>query len=378
LLPSADTGLGINLTLSAVTGVNDNQGWLSTDIGRSVRYRKGNNGPWSWAVITSITSTTIAVADIREASTFSHVWQVDDTPSGNIFVDETDDANSDTNADWTLFPATEAIGDYVAFGLTNTFSQITFDYANGTAGVGGVVTWEYWDGTAWAALTGVTDNTTSFTVAVADGLTVSWTTPSDWAKQTISTSASLYFVRSRITTVYSTNPVMDQGTVQILTTQVAVTAFRLGAWSGTTGYPQTGDFFEERLYIAATDDNPQTFSATQTADFENMKPDDGADTVEADDALNHTLSARGVDGIRWLSSGDDVLSIGTQGGVWIPTSDGAVVTPLDITVRKQTGRGVARIQPVRIDDTVLFIHRAERTLHEFVFSFERMDLQPLI
>lgn len=66
LLPAAATGLGINLTLSAVTGVNDDQGWLSTDVGRLVRYQKAaGTGPWGYAIIVSITSSLIAVADVR-------------------------------------------------------------------------------------------------------------------------------------------------------------------------------------------------------------------------------------------------------------------------------------------------------------------------
>lgn len=216
LIPSAATGLGINLTLSAVTGVNDGDGWQSTDIGRLVRYKK--SATWGYAVITSITSTLIAVADVR----------------------------SDFEA-----------------------------------------------------------------------------------------------------------------------TPTAVTTWKLGAWSGTTGYPQQGEFFEERLYGAATTDNPQTFWASQTGDFENMKPDDGSDTIEADDALSYTLSTNQVNAIRWLSASEDTLAIGTTGGEWVPRSEGAVISPLDISVRRQTSHGSARVQPVRIGSVVLFAQKAKRKIREF-------------
>ena len=145
---------------------------------------------------------------------FSHVWQVDDTPSDNAFVDETTDANDAGAADWTLFTGTEAIGDYAAFGYTTVFGQVKFDYVGGTAGVGGVVAWEYWNGSAWTALAGVVDETSGFTTAVADDLDVRWTIPSDWAALIINGSASLFWVRAKITTVYSTNPVLDQGFIR--------------------------------------------------------------------------------------------------------------------------------------------------------------------
>lgn len=148
------------------------------------------------------------------------------------------------------------------------------------------------------------------------------------------------------------------------------TRWQLGSWSETTGYPQAAVFFEQRLYVAATTDQPQTFWASQTGDFENFKPDDDADVVEADDALNFTLAADDVNAIRWLSANEDALVIGTAGGEWVPTSDGIVITPLDINVRRQTAHGSARIQPVRSGNTVVFVQRANRKLREFGFSFE--------
>lgn len=143
----------------------------------------------------------------------SQAWQVDVSGAPD-FVDVTTDLNDVGAADIEPFPATEAVGDYFAVGRAHTtFSQIIFDYAGGTAGVGGVVVWEYWDGSAWTALTGVTDNTTGFTAAAADGLTVSWTVPSDWA-QLVLNGVQAYYVRARITTVYTTDPVLDQAYVQ--------------------------------------------------------------------------------------------------------------------------------------------------------------------
>jgi hypothetical protein len=150
----------------------------------------------------------------------------------------------------------------------------------------------------------------------------------------------------------------------------ADTRWRLGSWSETTGYPQAASFFEQRLYVGGTSDQPQTFWASQTADFVNFRPDDGAGTIEADDALDFTLSADNVNAIRWISAGEDTLAIGTEGGEWIPTANGLVITPLDITVRRQTTHGSARMQPVRIGSAALFLQRAKRKIREFIFSWE--------
>jgi len=221
LLPSLATGLSINLTLSSTVGVNDGAGWLSSDVGRLVRYKKATI--YGWAIITGITSSLIAVADVKK--------------------------------------------DFEA-------------------------------------------------------------------------------------------------------TPTAQTTFSLGAWSGTTGYPQVASFFEQRLYVGATIIQPQTLWGSQTADFENHTPDNFSGTVESDDALNFTLAADDVNAIRWISAGGDTMVIGTDGGEWIPSSTGAVITPLDITIRRQTTKGVANLQPIRIDSTVLFIQKGLRKLRELVFSFD--------
>ena len=141
---------------------------------------------------------------------FDQIWHVDIT--GPTFVDETVDANSTAAADWDIFPLTEAAGDYLAIGQTERFSHVSFDNLGGTAGVGGVVVWEYWNG-AWTALSGVTDGTTGFTIAVVDNQVLTFTMPTDWVAMVLNGSASLFYIRARITTVYTTNPVYDEGRV---------------------------------------------------------------------------------------------------------------------------------------------------------------------
>jgi hypothetical protein len=156
----------------------------------------------------------------------------------------------------------------------------------------------------------------------------------------------------------------------------ADTRFRLGSWSETTGYPSVGAFYEQRLTAANTTDQPQNFWMSNTGDFENYSPDsanvsdnwDG--TVQDDDSIDFEISADNVNAIRWLSAGEDTLSIGTSGGEWIPKSDGIVLTPSDISVRRQTTHGSAQIEPVRVDNIVLFTQRAKRKIREFGFTFE--------
>lgn len=158
-----------------------------------------------WRPFTQWKSTAAPLAQTGA----SQVWQVDDS-GGPSFVDETTDFNDAGANDVDPFPATEAVDDYMAVGFTQAFGDLVLNV--GTAGVGGVVAWEYWNGTTWTALSGVTDGTTDLTTSGENSVT--FTVPQDWAALILNGSASLFYVRARVTTVYSTNPIITQGFVQ--------------------------------------------------------------------------------------------------------------------------------------------------------------------
>lgn len=141
------------------------------------------------------------------------VWQV--VAVGPVYVDETADANDAGAGDWAIFAASEAVEDWMAIGQAVPFTSVTFSAAGGTAGVDAgslAIAYEFWDGAAWTALTGVSDGTTMFTAGATAGQVFSFTQPSTWAASVINGSDSLYFIRFRITAgSYSTDPLYTSG-----------------------------------------------------------------------------------------------------------------------------------------------------------------------
>src|SRR3546814_19284239 len=71
-------------------------------------------------------------------------------------------------------------------------------------------------------------------------------------------------------------------------------------------------------------------------------------TVEADDALDYTISSNQVDAIVSMAASADDMFILTSGGVWRPTSSGVTMTPPDITVKRTVSSAVANIMPLNI------------------------------
>jgi hypothetical protein len=143
------------------------------------------------------------------------VWQV--VAAGPTFVDETTDANDAGAGDWAIFAAGEVVGDYMAIGQAVPFTSITFSSAGGTAGVDAgslALAFEFWDGAAWSALTGVVDGTALFTAVAGAGQVFSFTQPSTWAQLALNGSDPLYFIRWRITAgSYSTDALYTSGFV---------------------------------------------------------------------------------------------------------------------------------------------------------------------
>jgi hypothetical protein len=115
---------------------------------------------------------------------------------GGVFTDETDEANSAAADDMTLLPAVPVADvDRYNFGFDSQASSFSLNV--GTAGTGTyTIVWEYWNGTAWAALAGVTDGTTDFQTAGLN--TVSWTAPTDWTLSTVNGQGPYYYVRAEV------------------------------------------------------------------------------------------------------------------------------------------------------------------------------------
>ena len=144
----------------------------------------------------------------------------------------------------------------------------------------------------------------------------------------------------------------------------AETHWRLGAFSGTTGYPSAVAFFEQRLFFGGTTEQPQTIFGSRSGEFENFAPS-SLDTG----AIVNTIATDEVNSIRWLSAGA-VMAVGTAGGEFTLTSSTQQegVTPSNVRVVRQGTRGCHTTRPIRIDSRVLFIQFHQRKLRELSFD----------
>tara|TARA_B100000029_G_C17590666_1_gene962392 strand:- start:805 stop:3546 length:2742 start_codon:yes stop_codon:yes gene_type:complete len=146
----------------------------------------------------------------------------------------------------------------------------------------------------------------------------------------------------------------------------AVTTWKLGAFSDTTGHPACVSFFEQRLVFADTSDQPQTLFFSKSGDYENM-----TSGTSSDDAMVYTIASNQVNAIESLKA-TRTLIVMTTGGEYSVTSGSSqdAITPTNINIRKQSNYGSAGVDALSIGNATIFLQRAKRKIRELAYNFD--------
>jgi len=162
-------------------------------------------------------TTVDAVYFLQNPVTVGQFWNYD--LGTTTYTDKTTSVNSITQAPFVLFDDAPATGDLIYIGAASIFLglNITLSVAgvdNGTT----AIDWEYWNGTAWTDLS-ETDVNTGASIFTSSG-SFNWSYPYGWARTTVNSSESLYFIRGTLTDDYSTDPQVAAVTIQDAVSEV--------------------------------------------------------------------------------------------------------------------------------------------------------------
>ena len=146
----------------------------------------------------------------------------------------------------------------------------------------------------------------------------------------------------------------------------AVTDWKLGSFSDTTGHPSCVSFFEQRLVFAATSDQPQTMFFSKSGDYENM-----TSGTDADSAMIYTIASNQVNAIKSLKATRTLICM-TTGGEYAVSSGTSqdAITPSNINIRKQSNYGSAGVDALSIGNATIFLQRAKRKIRELAYNFD--------
>lgn len=173
-------------------------------------------------------------------------------------------------------------------------------------------------------------------------------------------------------TAFTSSTVVSFLVVAALGATGAVTTWKLGAFSQTTGYPGVITFHEQRLALANTPNQPQTVFMSVSADFFNYAPTDNTGVVADNNSIVYTIASSQVNSILWMESGTTLL-IGTAGGEWQVTAPSVAspLSPTNIKITPQTNYGsTANVRSVRVGYSVLFLQRSACKAREMVYEFQ--------
>lgn len=150
---------------------------------------------------------------------------------------------------------------------------------------------------------------------------------------------------------------------------VATATWRLGAFSDTTGWPTSVQFFQGRLFWF----KGNNIYGSVSSGFNDFSPTEPDSSVEDSNSLQEIISG-GADSseINFAIDIQKGLALGTLGGEWIFRSGqlSAALTPTNKAASRSTTFGCKKVRPVRVGEAVLFVQRTGRVLGELTFSFE--------
>ena len=144
--------------------------------------------------------------------------------------------------------------------------------------------------------------------------------------------------------------------------------YRVGAWGTGMGasYPYKTAFWRDRLWWGGG----QNIYASVAGDYGSHAPDTMGEIL-ADNALNLTIAIGNVDKVRWMRPGN-ALIVGTAGAE-IAVRENITTAPLgpeNVKFDLQSAEGSMELEPVLVEDAVLFARVGGRRIMELRFDIQ--------
>jgi len=138
-------------------------------------------------------------------------------------------------------------------------------------------------------------------------------------------------------------------------------------FTGSSNYPATVTYYEQRMVFGATANKPQTLWFSQSANYHNFSH---SSPRKDDDAITRTIAARQVNEIRHIVPLADLIVM-TSGGEWrITAGADDVLTPVNVLVKPQEYHGANTVRPLVIGNTILYIQEHGSIIRDLGYKFE--------
>ncbi|MES0811296.1 hypothetical protein ABLO27_17555 [Roseibium sp. SCPC15] len=147
----------------------------------------------------------------------------------------------------------------------------------------------------------------------------------------------------------------------------AQSIWRMGAWSDTTGWPETIGWHKSRLAFAGTREEPQKVWESQTEDFNNFSV---SHILQASDAVTAGILSGQVNRIQWLVDDNDLI-VGTTRAVRAlgKATEQDAYGPENVDQKPETNFGTNRVSPIKIGSVLLYFGPYGTDMREMAYDF---------
>ncbi|XHC13037.1 hypothetical protein ABWH98_09400 [Labrenzia sp. ac12] len=154
---------------------------------------------------------------------------------------------------------------------------------------------------------------------------------------------------------------------QALQDTKAQSIWRLGAWSGTTGWPETIGWHKNRLAFAGTSEEPQKIWESQTEDFTNFSV---SHVLKASDAVTAGILSGQVNRIQWLVDDNDLI-VGTTRAVRAvgKATDQDPYGPENVDQKPETNFGANDVSPIKVGSVLIYYGPYGTDMREMAYDF---------
>ena len=356
ITPAARTGNNVALTASSDVFTT------TDDVGRLIRlgYEDPNDPDgiqWGYAEIDQVTNTTTARCDI--INDFGQQYFSD--PSFEVGIAGWQDKSTDP-ASYIQHDAANEQMDLVHGAAGYAYALYEVDVTPGIP-----LTLEL----VLSALPGGSQIRTQVGSTEGNGEVLGVQTENATGTYTYSITPQVSTIYVRIDTSGGAAGTHTFDSVSLITTSLATSEWRLGAFSVGEGYPHALCFYEERLILAK---GRWLYGSKTGGKYEQF----GFETpILADDAFAREVAAPKVSKIFWLV-GTDVLLAGTNSTEFkiVSGTEGEPLSPAEpIKARPQSFFGSRNVPALQAGGSILFLDQFGRKIRDLDYDFSTSKYQ---
>ncbi len=135
--------------------------------------------------------------------------------------------------------------------------------------------------------------------------------------------------------------------------------------SSTNNYPGAVNYYQQRLILANTYNNPHIMHATQIGVYDSLQYHiPGRD----DDSIEYEIRSRQVNEIRHIVAIEDLILLTADTEQRVTDGSNFVLTPSTIGAKPQSYNGASKVRPAIVDDDILFVQEKGNQVRNLGYS----------